>query len=136
MTVLAVQDDVFYPYVWGMGYQKIRKGTLGWKVFFREEIEPFPWGTEPTSSEKSPQVAVEKILDKHSFQPAVMLFYTSRPYIVETKRLWWGYWSRPEELGGLSVDTTNGPVLVEGWDENGWPIGRKVPFKERGANSK
>ena len=138
--VLAVQDDIFplysYSCVWGLVYRKIRKGRFGWSILFKEEVQEFPWRTEPVPYEQSPRPVVEEILNRHSFHPTVILFYTGRPYIVETKRLWWGYWPRPEELGGLSVDTTNGPVLVEGWDENGWPIGRKVPFKERGANSK
>ncbi len=130
-VLLAVLADPFSTYIWGMTCQRTRKGALIWKVLFREETTPFPWSTEPIPYEESPQPVVEEILARHSFHPTFTLFYTGRPYIVETKRLWWGYWRRSEKLKGLTVDETYGPVLVEGWDENGWPIGRKIPLHEK-----
>ena len=128
-TVLAVQDDLrFLSYIWGLACQS-KKGTLYWDVLFREETKPFPWSREPVPFEQSPRHVVEEILSRRSFRPMVTLFYTGRLYIAETKRLWWGYWPTSEELNGLTIDETHGPVLVEGWDENGWPVGKRVPFE-------
>jgi len=79
---------------------------------------------EYLQAEYSPQQVAAQF-DKH--QPHCILVYTGRFYTREGKALPQrpgGY--RWPELEALGVDFSHGPILVEHWDEEGWPIGRRV----------
>lgn len=122
MSILAVMSQGDPPGVWGLVYGRSR-GQLARLVVFYEEMNLLPFH-RPPPREQSLHVIIEALLARHSFDPQIILFYPGCFIARETGRVIWG---------GLTVDkieqladTTPGPVLVKGWDEDGWPIGQRV----------
>jgi len=132
--LLALVDDYYNPGVWGLECRPFGRWPLAWRVIFAEKTKRLPSGEQPPPREQSPQAIIESVLERHDFQPSVILFYTYRSYVRETGRLRWGKWLSRREMEQLGIDSTHGPVLVEGWDEEGWPIGRRIPLEEEGES--
>jgi hypothetical protein len=110
---------------WGLMCQPIRRRGYSWRVKFCEALEPMPRQVPPF--EQSLQFAVETMLKRYAFEPDTILYYPNRFVSRETGRLMW----RGIKVGDIErlADTTRGPMLVQGWDENGWPIGHRVAAK-------
>lgn len=98
---------------------------LAWGVVFKEDAEPF---SETPDPEKSPRALAEFLTQRHAFRPDVILLYTGFLYYQETGRKWWGtYWPLNQEMERLGLKVASPPIVVDEWDENGWPIVRARP---------
>lgn len=95
-----------------------------WRIRARSERIPIPFSIyEKPPKERTPQALAQKY---ETFSPDIILFYPRRFYTKEGRALWRGlYMHEIEEI----ADRTPGPVLVEGWDEDGWPIGHRIPLE-------
>ncbi len=117
--------------VWGLVCRTVR-GKPAWHVNFCDPLPLFKYHQRYVIL-KQPYPAlrptVEIILAQHDFQPNVMLFYTGMFISQATGRL-----IRDSSWDNEDIDRARGPQLVEGWDEEGWPVGWRLVVKELRKN--
>ena len=126
--LLALVSD-YHFWVWGLECRTHGRYRLVWRVVFQEELDGL-YGVQPPPYEQSPRAISEALTEQHGFQPEVILFYFRRLCKRETGRLWWGYWPLDEEREKLGLILVEGPIVVEEWDEDGWPVVKSLTTKK------
>jgi hypothetical protein len=112
--------------VWGIEH-RLFKTRLVKKVAFCEPLEQQLFRYQVTRGEQSLETKVKGMLEQYNFKPQITLFFTSRTVNRHTGRLIWGRLT--VEQKEQMADLTSGPMLVQEWDEDGWPMGYRVPLE-------
>jgi len=111
---------------WGFVCAAHERWSLVWKASFRDEVLHLPeLRGKPAASLRD---AMQVLIRQRGFHPDVTLFYTGRWLDRRTGQpLWSGFGEL--DLESMDIDRTGGPILVQAWDEDGWPVGRRLSVR-------